>query len=753
MAGREGGRSVSHGSGYGTARRGRNPLAEIVSRVKSLLAQYGLHDQIEKIDNIDTWNAEAWSEDQAAVISKYANAALSAEERERYSETLDTIAARRMGMSLDEYNGNFSTDEATADVQSQHDADLAATNDFDSFSTSPQWSSPALQSGFGTGFAPSFADTELGPVDPNDSYGFSLGPSAKLGTEGSLSRSQLAQALGGTLTDATSGDDTAFDRSYESQSLDPFGPEMYGGPPSFAAPATPYGAADYARDKAEANAMAAHGVSLQNNNDRFGEALAASGILGNVGSMIGGETQSLADQTAGQYAGADWAGNTGLGIAGSMPGAYTDSERMGQHTNLANQPMHGIAANNISLNAPNLGPTVDAGFVNGAFNGAKGAKQASSIADLARALANTPTDVTNTAAKADLAPNPASMADSSEAIASAMGAYGAPETYGSNTAFDAAGQMMSPTANDSLFGAEQAQTPSLANALMGSAETEADMGLPERNPMTAQPGLRDYVADFKGSVKAVGPKARAALQAVQQNPTIDNIAAMTDVYGQYGNVNGKPSKAARQNRRDQLDKFSSQNSELARALAGTLQGSVGSDSLFGGAPPTGPAMGPMGGYGGQPSGPMGMGGGNGPGGFGGYGGGGQPSGPMGIGGPSGPAGGPMGGGYGGGGQPSGPAGPTGPTGPSGGTGGYGGGQPSGPAGPTGPTGPAAGPTGGGYGGGQPSGPAAAGQAAHDAAAAAGASPGQAARAGAEAAARAGADNSGYGGMGFGGFGI
>ncbi len=267
----------------------------------------------------------------------------------------------------------------------------------------------------------------------------------------------------------------------------------------------------------------------------------------------------------------------------------------------------------------------------------------------------------------------------------------APATDTAMSAFGSFGGIGTPTADQAEA---QRGMPGLSMAAMSGTPA---IGIPSTKASAFAPGLESFNDAFQGSVKSVGPKYSKALAAALATPTIANQVAVTKAAELYGKMNGKPSKAVKGLRAQQIADYAMANPALGDAL-GLSFGQQGTNALGGGGSfggiggPAGPSAGPMGG--GRAGGPSGISGPSGPGmgpggGFGGPGG--QPSGPPGIGGPSGPGAGHPGGGYGGGGQPSGPTGPTGPTGPSAGSGGSSGNPGAGRTGPVGPTGPGAGP--------------------------------------------------------------
>jgi hypothetical protein len=223
--------------------------------------------------------------------------------------------------------------------------------------------------------------------------------------------------------------------------------------------------------------------------------------------------------------------------------------------------------------------------------------------------------------------------------------------------------------------------PGLSMAAMSGTPA---IGLPSTKASAFAPGLESFNDAFQGSVKSVGPKYSKAIAMALTTPSLANQLAAIDVSKSYSNMNGKPSKAVKGLRAQQIADYAMANPAIGNALGLSL-GQQGTNALGGG--------GVFGGLGGDPfgrGGPMGGPSGGSGGGFGGPGG--QPSGPS-ISGPSGPSAG-RGGGYGGGtsgGQPSGPAGPTGPSGPGAGSGGSSGNPGRSRTGPVGPTGPGAGP--------------------------------------------------------------
>lgn len=196
-------------------------------------------------------------------------------------------------------------------------------------------------------------------------------------------------------------------------------------------------------------------------------------------------------------------------------------------------------------------------------------------------------------------------------------------------------------------------------------------------PAKAIDATKAFDAAFRDSVlpDKIGPKYSRAYSEFEKDPTnTAKQAAVAMAASLYGNMNGKPSKAVRSLRNEQISNMLSQANSpvLSGALGfshgqqgtGAIGGGLGSDPFGRGGP-----MGPSGGSGGGFGGP-----------------GGQPSGPS-FSGPSGPSAGP-GGGYGGGtsgGQPSGPS-FGGPSGPAAGPGGsFGGGNPAGSPSPGGAT--------------------------------------------------------------------
>lgn len=279
-----------------------------------------------------------------------------------------------------------------------------------------------------------------------------------------------------------------------------------------------------------------------------------------------------------------------------------------------------------------------------------------------------------------------SVADVSPAASSALGiaspgAFGPSDTSAAEN-FGAAtgsfGGIGSPSATQA---AAQQGMPGLSMAAMSGTPA---IGLPSTKASAFAPGLESFNDAFQGSVKSVGPKYSKAIAMALTTPSLANQLAAIDVSKSYSNMNGKPSKAVKGLRDQQIADYAMANPAIGNALGLSL-GQQGTNALGGG--------GVFGGLGGDPfgrGGPMGGPSGGSGGGFGGPGG--QPSGPS-ISGPSGPSAG-RGGGYGGGtsgGQPSGPAGPTGPSGAGAGSGGSSGNPGRSRTGPVGPTGPGAGP--------------------------------------------------------------
>lgn len=276
----------------------------------------------------------------------------------------------------------------------------------------------------------------------------------------------------------------------------------------------------------------------------------------------------------------------------------------------------------------------------------------------------------------------ASIADVSPAASSALGiaapgAFGPSDTSAAEN-FGAAtgsfGGIGTPTADQAEA---QRGMPGLSMAAMSGTPA---IGIPSTKASALAPGLESFNDAFQGSVKSVGPKYSKAIAAALTTPSLANQMAVVSAAKSYSNMNGKPSKAVRGLRAQQIADFAMANPALGDAL-GLSMGQQGSGPLGGGL--GGDPFGRSGPMGGGPSGGSG-------GGFGGPTG--QPSGPS-FSGPSGPSAGP-GGGYGGGtsgGQPSGPTGPTGPTGPGAGPGGLSGNPGRSRTGPVGPTGPGAGP--------------------------------------------------------------
>lgn len=275
----------------------------------------------------------------------------------------------------------------------------------------------------------------------------------------------------------------------------------------------------------------------------------------------------------------------------------------------------------------------------------------------------------------------ASIADVSPAASSALGvaspgAFGpsdmsAAENFGAATG--SFGGIGTPSADQAEA---QRGMPGLSMAAMSGTPA---IGIPSTKASAFAPGLEGFNDAFQGSVKSVGPKYSKAIAMALTTPSLANQMSVVSAAKSYSNMNGKPSKAVKGLRAQQIADYAMANPAVGNALGlslgqqgtGALGGGLGADPFGRGGPMGGPSGGSGGGFGGP---------------------GGQPSGPS-ISGPSGPSAG-RGGGYGGGtsgGQPSGPAGPTGPSGPGAGSGGSSGNPGRSRTGPVGPTGPGAGP--------------------------------------------------------------